>query len=106
MIATMKKLKKATDDMGSTIRLPKEIWDAVDADATRCVRSRNGQVEAILKTYYQLDNVELSDVSASRSRVSPHLPGKDRWTVPVVEANLNDKEKESDTSGTKKRKVR
>lgn len=42
-----------------SIRLPEYVWDALDRDAARCRRSSQKQIEAILVTIYQVDDVEL-----------------------------------------------
>lgn len=44
------------------IRLPDELWDAVDRDADRCLRSQTKQIEAILRAYFRSDQVELREI--------------------------------------------
>lgn len=46
--------------LNRSIRFPQRLWDAIDAEAQRCQRSSEKQVEAILATYYELEDVELS----------------------------------------------
>lgn len=65
-----------------SIRLPKELWEALEADAGRCVRSDNGQIQAILTVYYQMGDVELSELNSTRSQVSPHL-NYDHISIPM-----------------------
>lgn len=44
------------------LRLPDEVWDAVNRDADRCLRSQTKQIEAILRAYFRLgDPLELED---------------------------------------------
>ncbi|HKV40300.1 MAG TPA: hypothetical protein VJX67_13895 [Blastocatellia bacterium] len=64
------------DDEGfqtKSIRLPVELWAALESDADRCSRSSTKQMEAILKTYYRAGGVELRDLGPVRDRVSPGL---------------------------------
>ncbi len=51
------------DDIPRSIRFPKKVWDAIDADAQRCKRSSVKQMEAVLTTYYKLEDVELNQQS-------------------------------------------
>ncbi|HEX8568200.1 MAG TPA: hypothetical protein VF648_21345 [Pyrinomonadaceae bacterium] len=46
-------------EKGRSIRFPQELWDALDRDAERCKRSSQKQLEALLMTYYEIDNVEI-----------------------------------------------
>ncbi len=43
-----------------SIRLPEKVWDALDADAERCRRSSQKQIEALLVTFYEIEDVEIS----------------------------------------------
>lgn len=43
-----------------SIRLPEFVWDALDADAERCRRSSQKQIEALLSTFYDIADVEIS----------------------------------------------
>ncbi len=43
-----------------SIRLPESVWDALDADATRCRRSSQKQIEALLVTFYEMESVEIN----------------------------------------------
>lgn len=70
-----------------SIRMPPEVWRALDEDARRCRRSATKQIEAILTVYYGLDDVELMDLAATRERVSPTLE------APVKRIPTNEKDK-------------
>lgn len=48
-----------TDDVPRSIRFPRSLWDAIDADAQRCKRSAVKQLEALLATFYGLEDVEI-----------------------------------------------
>jgi len=63
----------AKEPVGKLIKLSEATWSALAADAERCKRSSTKQLEAILTTYYGLDNVELEDVAGVRDVVSPYL---------------------------------
>ena len=43
-----------------SIKLPEFVWDALDADAERCRRSSQKQIEALLVTFYEIEDVEIS----------------------------------------------
>jgi hypothetical protein len=45
------------------IRLPENIWAALDLDAARCRRSSTRQLEAVLAAYYELEDVNLRDLA-------------------------------------------
>jgi hypothetical protein len=46
------------------IRMPPEVWVALDQDAARCRRSSTRQLEAVLVAYYGLEDVNLKDLSS------------------------------------------
>lgn len=46
-----------------SIRLPETVWDALDADAVRCRRSSQKQIEALLVTFYEIQDVEINKQS-------------------------------------------
>lgn len=68
-----------------SIRLPKRVWDALDKDAARCRRSSVKQLEALLVTYYGLDDVEIDKDALDVLRADRHLD-KGRKEIPVVSA--------------------
>ena len=46
-----------------SIRLPEKVWDALDADAARCRRSSQKQIEALLVSFYEMGDVEINKES-------------------------------------------
>jgi len=48
------------EEKARSIRLPEGVWQALDEDAARCRRSAQKQLEAILVSFYELDDVELN----------------------------------------------
>ncbi len=46
-----------------SIRLPESVWNALDADAVRCRRSSQKQIEALLVTFYEIEDVEINKQS-------------------------------------------
>ena len=78
------------EDIPRSIRFPKNLWDAIDADATRCKRSAVKQMEAVLTAYYNLEDVELNRPQLELlGEIAPHSKRK----MPMIEANLEDKKK-------------
>ncbi|HYE72757.1 MAG TPA: hypothetical protein VEF04_05475 [Blastocatellia bacterium] len=51
-----------------SLRLPLRVWQALDMDAARCRRSANKQLEALLVTYYNLDDVEMANINLMAPR--------------------------------------
>lgn len=49
-----------TNEKVRSIRLPEYLWDALDADAARCRRSSQKQIEALLVTLYGVGDVEIN----------------------------------------------
>lgn len=48
-----------SNQLGRTFIFDKELWAKLDDDAKRCLRSSTKQMEAILKTYFGVGDVEL-----------------------------------------------
>ena len=48
------------EEKARSIRLPENLWDALDADAARCRRSAQKHLEALLLTFYKMEDVEIS----------------------------------------------
>jgi hypothetical protein len=42
------------------LRLRKDLWDLVDADAERCKRSANRHIEALLEAYFQATDINVN----------------------------------------------
>lgn len=47
------------DEIPRSIRFPRKLWEAIDQDAKRCRRSAVKQLEAILLSYYEIEDVDL-----------------------------------------------
>lgn len=47
------------EEIARSIRLPKEVWAALDTDAKRCKRSPVRQLEALLSKWYALNDVDI-----------------------------------------------
>lgn len=78
------------DDIPRSIRFPKKVWDAIDADAQRCKRSSVKQMEAVLTAYYKLEDVELNQHSLEMlGELMPHS----RRTIPMFEATVEESKK-------------
>jgi hypothetical protein len=52
-----------SDTIGRTFYFPKSLWTKLDDDAKRCRRSSVKQLEAILLTYYRVEDIELDKQS-------------------------------------------
>ena len=52
--------RKIMSEKVRSIRLPEFVWNALDADAERCRRSSQKQIEALLVTFYEIDDVEIN----------------------------------------------
>ena len=73
------------DDIPRSIRFPKKVWDAIDADAQRCKRSSVKQMEAVLTAYYKLEDVELDQHSLEMlGELMPHS----RRKIPMIETEM------------------
>lgn len=48
-----------SDTIGRTFIFERDLWAKLDDDAKRCLRSSTKQMEAILKTYFGVSDVEL-----------------------------------------------
>ena len=46
--------------LGRTFYFEKDLWSKLDDDAKRCLRSSTKQMEAILKTYFNVGDVGLN----------------------------------------------
>ena len=78
------------EDIPRSIRFPKNLWDAIDADATRCKRSAVKQMEAVLTAYYNLEDVELNRPQLEMlGELAPHSAKK----MPLIEASAGEPKK-------------
>lgn len=73
-----------SESVGRTFIFEKELWAKLDADARRCLRSSTKQMEAILKTYFGAEDVELNKAGLEMlGELAPH--GKQK--MPALEAD-------------------
>ena len=69
-------------EVARSIRLPKRVWDALDKDAARCRRSSVKQLEALLITFYDLEDVEIDSDALDAIRADRYL---DEVELPIVD---------------------
>ncbi len=73
------------DTIGRTFIFEKSLWSKLDEDAKRCGRSSVKQLEAILKTYYQVEDVELNQQSLEMlGELMPHS----RRKMPMITTEM------------------
>lgn len=70
------------ETIGRTFYFEKSLWSKLDDDARRCLRSSTKQMEAILKTYFDVGDVELSQ--SGLQMLGELLPTSQKKT-PVIE---------------------
>lgn len=76
--------------IGRTFYFEKDLWSKLDDDAKRCLRSSTKQMEAILKTYFGVDDVDLNEAGLETlGELAPHSQKK----MPIIEAAAEPKEK-------------
>lgn len=70
---TKKKVKKEgmTDKLTT---LPDEIWEALSRDAIRCKRSVTKQIEAILASYFDVENIEVNVIAVKHAQSKTDFP--------------------------------
>lgn len=76
-----------------SIRLPERIWDALDADAERCRRSSQKHLEALLVSFYNMDNVEIQ--SDSLEMIGKLMPNSKRKISVTDTGKQNNKKKKA-----------
>jgi hypothetical protein len=69
MMATDMAKKERRQETALTIRVPDDLLEIIKVDSDRCERSQNGQIIAILKTYYRMNSVEIFDMESTRRAV-------------------------------------
>ncbi len=83
--------KEEKDEKVKLIPFTRELEEAIEADAKRCRRSFVRQVEAVLTTYYGIDNVE---VDRQRLEILGELATHSKEKIPVIKASVEpDKKK-------------
>jgi hypothetical protein len=85
--------------VGRTFYFEKELWSKLDDDARRCLRSSTKQMEAILKTYFGVDNVELNQTGLE---MLGELAPKSEKKMPMIRATAAAGAEQE--TGTKKKK--
>lgn len=50
---------KEEEESARSIRLSRDVWDHLDADAARCQRSSVKQLEAVLRKYFRISDVDI-----------------------------------------------
>jgi hypothetical protein len=73
-----------------SIRLPESLWDALDADAARCRRSSQKHLEALLLTFYEMENVE---ISKDKLELIGELSPTSKKKLPIANATVSIKDK-------------
>lgn len=69
-----------------SIKLPEFVWDALDADAERCRRSSQKQIEALLVTFYEIADVE---IEARRMEILGEIMPKGEKKIKVLPEAAN-----------------
>ncbi len=73
-----------------SIRLDESIWDVLDEDAARCRRSSQKHLEALLLTFYEMEDVE---INKNQLEVVGELLPKSKKKTDVIPAPVNVKGK-------------
>ncbi len=76
--------------IGRTFYFEKQLWTKLDDDAKRCLRSSTKQLEAILKTYYAVEDVELGSESLE---ILGELMPKGKTKTAILEAGNRKKKR-------------
>jgi len=82
--------KDEKDEKVKLIPFTKELEEAIEADAKRCRRSFVRQVEAVLMTYYGIDDVE---VDRQRLEIVGELAPHSKQKMPVIRATVEPEKK-------------
>lgn len=78
------------EEKSKLIPFSRELEQAIEADAARCRRSFVRQVEAVLMTYYRIQDVEIS--KQSLEFIGELMP-KSKTTLPLIEAVVETRKK-------------
>ncbi len=71
--------------IGRTFIFEADLWAKLDDDAKRCLRSSTKQMEAILKTYFSVANVELSEPGL---QMLGELMPRSNTSLPMITATV------------------
>ncbi len=74
-----------------SIRLPEYVWDALDEDAARCRRSSQKHLEALLLTFYDMQDVEIN--KQTLQMVGELLPPHSKKKMPLLETQIENQKK-------------
>ena len=80
--------KDEKDEKAKLIPFNRELEEAIEADARRCRRSFVRQVEAVLMTYYGIEDVE---VDRQRLEVLGELAPGSKQKLPAASAQAGNK---------------
>ncbi len=82
-------------EIARSIRLPQHLWDALDRDAKRCLRSSVKQLEAVLTTYYAAGDVEIGtaqhDTGINGKKLAPNSGAMMKMHKTVVSKGVTKK---------------
>ena len=73
-----------------SIRLPENIWNALDEDAARCRRSSQKQLEALLVSYYGIEDIEMNK---QKLEILGEIAPRSSKTVPLIRTKTKEKKK-------------
>ena len=82
--------KDEKDEKVKLIPFSPRLEEAIEADAKRCRRSFVRQVEAVLMTYYGIDDVE---VDRQRLEIVGELAPHSKQKMPVIRATVEPEKK-------------
>ncbi len=82
--------KDEKDEKVKLIPFTRRLEEAIEEDARRCRRSFVRQVEAVLMTYYGIDDVE---VDRQRLEFIGELAPHSKQKIPVIKATLEPEKK-------------
>lgn len=76
--------------IGRTFYFEKDLWAKLDDDAKRCLRSSTKQMEAILKTYFGVEDVDLNEAGLE---MLGELAPRSQKKLPLIETEEIPKKK-------------
>ncbi len=82
--------KDEKDEKVKLIPFTRRLEETIEEDAKRCRRSFVRQVEAVLMTYYGIDDVE---VDRQRIEIIGELAPRSKQKIPVINATVEPEKK-------------
>lgn len=82
-------LSMAKDPDKKLIKLPSNLWRYLEVDSNRCRRSVTKQIEAILVTYFQVENIEVNPEAVKAAQIENKLQLQSNEKTSVSEATIN-----------------